>query len=169
MKRSKLKGTVIFLLIVANILLFVMIKLEDFQSQHYEAMGRDQALIYLQKNGITADAKIIPWKTDLTGEADDAVNYVAPEQKDLVQRTTDWEIQPMRQPETMLVDFVIALREAGKTCTEIQKIEEYYYYQKNDSQAVLTPFWRLYTDQGVFCLNASEGSLIQCQVASQVP
>ena len=56
MERSKLKLTVIFLLVVLNLFLLGSVVLQHHQTQAYEATTRQQILLYLEnKNDSVAE------------------------------------------------------------------------------------------------------------------
>ena len=69
------------------------------------------------------------------------------------------EVQPAREPATLLMDFVRGLSELGQTCEMIHGIQEGYWYSGEEDRAVLTPMWEIETDQGTFLLDCAQGLL----------
>ena len=156
MERAKLKFTVIVLLAVLNVILLGLVLNQRSQAQVYEEVGHTQALVYLDQHGITVEEDVIPWESQLKDSRLD------PEQEDfLVQQlpTSTWEIQPMRKPETLLVDFVAGLSRLEVRCTRIASVTEGYVHTVEGERTIFTPVWTIVTDNGSFRLNCADGTL----------
>ena len=63
MERSKLKWGVILLLALLNVVLLGMMVQQDRESRAYAQAGRTQALVWLERRGITAREETIPWES----------------------------------------------------------------------------------------------------------
>ena len=63
MERSKLKLTVIFLLVVLNLFLLGSVVLQHHQTQAYEATTRQQILLYLENHNVSVAEEVVPWET----------------------------------------------------------------------------------------------------------
>ena len=156
MERAKLKFTVIVLLAVLNVILLGLVLDQRSQTQVYEQAGRTQATAYLEQNGISVEEDVIPWQSQLTDYRDD------PDLEELVTKqvtTETWEIQSMRQPETLLVDFVAGLKDLEVRCTRIASITEGYVQTVDGEKTVFTPVWTIVTDNGSYRLNCADGTL----------
>lgn len=156
MERAKLKFTVIILLAVLNVILLGLVIHQRAQAQVYEEAGRIQALDYLTQNGITAEEETIPWASSLEDSRTD------PARQELLSELTEteaWEIQTMRQPETLLVDFVAGLSDMGVTCHRIASVTEGYVHTVQGDRTVFTPVWTIVTDNGSYRLDCASGEL----------
>ena len=69
MERSKLKLTVIFLLVVLNLFLLGSVVLQHHQTQAYEATTRQQILLYLENHNVSVAEEVVPWETALSTQA----------------------------------------------------------------------------------------------------
>ena len=69
MERSKLKLTVIFLLVVLNLFLLGSVVLQHHQTQAYEATTRQQILLYLENHNVSVAEAVVPWETALSTQA----------------------------------------------------------------------------------------------------
>ena len=156
MERTKLKFTVIVLLVILNIILLGIVISQRSQAQVYQEAGRTQALVYLEQHGISVRSDMIPWESALEDPR------VESEKADLIasQITTEtWEIQSMRRPETLLVDFVTGLDDLGVKCTRISSVTEGYTHTIEGERTVFTPVWTIITDNGSYRLNCADGTL----------
>lgn len=160
MERSKLKLTVIFLLAVLNLFLLGSVLLQHHQSQVYADTTREQALLYLQRSGVTVQEETIPWQSTLSTQLEEAAGQLLPGQ-DVPQQglPAHCEIQPARETATLLVDFVRGLETLERSCAQLQQIREGYLYNGQGERAVLTPVWEMVTDNGTFLLDCAEGVL----------
>lgn len=145
MERSKLKLTVIFLLVVLNLFLLGSVVLQHHQTQAYEATTRQQILLYLENHNVSVAEEVVPWETALSTQAEDL--------------PANCEIQPARAAATLLMYVVQGLPALGVETVTIQSIEEGYRYSGEGDRAVLTPMWALTTDQGTFLLDCASGAL----------
>ncbi|MDY3013796.1 MAG: hypothetical protein SOR61_01100 [Evtepia sp.] len=160
MERSKLKLTVIFLLAVLNICLLGIVFVQNRQSHAYEEITYRQATVYLKKNGIDVEPEIIPWDSIFLSQSPgDTAMIMEPENLPKEGFPENCDIQVMREPATLLVDFVQGLSKLEKTCHEITSITEGYHYSGEGARAVLTPMWKIDTDAGVFLLDCGSGEL----------
>ena len=160
MERVKLKLTVIVLLALVNLVLVVIVVSRLGQAELYQREGRDQALIYLERHGITAQAETIPWESALLEPNQDLQTLIFPDSSLPPEGMAEtWEVQPMAQPETLLVDFVGGLEDLGASCRRITSVTEGYAYTSQGDRAVLTPLWQVETDQGIFRLDCASGEL----------
>lgn len=158
MERSKLKLTVILLLAILNVVLLGKILAQDRASRDYTETGRSQAVIYLQNNGIRVQEAAVPWESGLRGKS--AAELVLngdqlPEGK----LPPSYDILELRGAETLLTQFVVGLGYLGESCTAIREIQEGYWYSSDGQQALLTPVWRIETDQGRYLLDGNTGTL----------
>ena len=145
MERSKLKLTVIFLLTVLDLFLLGSVLMQCHQSRDYARTTQTQILVYLERNGIEVQQETIPWESGLSARREDLAD--------------NCEVQPAREPATLLMDFVRGLSELGQTCEMIHGIQEGYWYSGEEDRAVLTPMWEIETDQGTFLLDCAQGLL----------
>ena len=145
MERSKLKLTVIFLLVVLNLFLLGSVVLQHHQTQAYEATTRQQILLYLENHNVSVAEAVVPWETALSTQAEDLTGQLL--------------IQPARAAATLLMYVVQGLPALGVETVTIQSIEEGYRYSGEGDRAVLTPMWALTTDQGTFLLDCASGAL----------
>ncbi|MBR5534986.1 MAG: hypothetical protein IKU62_09110 [Ruminiclostridium sp.] len=152
MERAKLKFTVIVLLVILNIILLGIVLSQGGQARVYKEAGQTQALDYLDQNGIAVEGDVIPWESTLTEQEKSAAISS--------QITTEtWEIRSMRQPETLLVDFVTSLSQLGVKCTRIVSITEGYVHTVEGERTVFTPIWTIITDNGSYRLDCADGTL----------
>lgn len=162
MERSKLKLTVIFLLVVLDLCLTGVVIFQNHTARTYERLTQDQALTYLERSGVSADRSVIPWETSLEVPVKKLPDRVLSEtplpESGLGDR---YEVETMRRPETLLADFVRGREQLGASCTAIEGITEGYRYAALAERAVLTPFWVVETDGGTFYLNCADGTLSQ--------
>ena len=160
MERSKLKLTVIFLLVVLNLFLLGSVVLQHHQTQAYEATTRQQILLYLENHNVSVAEEVVPWETALSTQAEDLTGQLLPQQA-LPEEglPADCEIQPARAAATLLMYVVQGLPALGGETGTIQSIEEGYRYSGEGDRAVLTPMWALTTDQGTFLLDCASGAL----------
>ena len=95
MERSKLKLTVIFLLVVLNLFLLGSVVLQHHQTQAYEATTRQQILLYLENHNVSVAEEVVPWETALSTQAEDLTGQLLPQQA-LPEEglPADCEIQP---------------------------------------------------------------------------
>ena len=160
MERSRLKLTVIFLLLVLDLCLMGIVLYQNHTARNYEQLTRQQALAYLENHGIRVDRDVIPWKTSLEVPVKRLPERILPETPLPDQGLGEsYEVQTMRRPETLLADFV---RESGQwktPCSEIRSITEGYRYAAQGDRAVLTPMWVISADTGTCYLNCYDGSL----------
>ena len=160
MERSKLKLTVIFLLAVLNICLLGIVFVQNRQSHAYEEITYKQAIVYLKNNGIEVKSETIPWNSVFLARNPDYASLIMePETLPEEGLPKNCEIQAMREPATLLVDFVQGLLKLEKTCHTITSITEGYHYSGEGERAVLTPMWKIATDAGVFLLDCGSGEL----------
>lgn len=160
MERSKLKQTIIFLLIVLNLCLLGIVLVQGHHTRSYEKLTREQALIYLSNHGIQAGEEVIPWKSGLEGTVKQLPGKVLEETPLPSDGLGDrYEVQVMRRPETLIADFVRGLEGMGGSCTRILEIREGYRYFSQGDRAVLTPVWSVQTDQGFFYLDCAAGAV----------
>ena len=132
MERSKLKLTVIFLLTVLDLFLLGSVLMQCHQSRAYARTTRRE----------------------------DLADQILPDSEWPAQGLPDnCEVQPAREPATLLMDFVRGLSELGQTCEMIHGIQEGYWYSGEEDRAVLTPMWEIETDQGTFLLDCAQGLL----------
>lgn len=159
MERSKLKLTVIFLLVVLNLFLLGSV-VQHHQTQAYEATTRQQILLYLENHNVSVAEAVVPWETALSTQAEDLTGQLLPQQA-LPEKglPADCEIQPARAAATLLMYVVQGLPALGVETVTIQSIEEGYRYSGEGDRAVLTPMWALTTDQGTFLLDCASGAL----------
>ena len=157
MERSKLKLTVIFLLVVLNLFLLGSVVLQHHQTQAYEATTRQQILLYLENHNVSVAEEVVPWETALSTQAEDLTGQLLPQQEEGL--PADCEIQPARAAATLLMYVVQGLPALGVETVTIQSIEEGYRYSGEGDRAVLTPMWALTTDQGTFLLDCASGAL----------
>ena len=160
MERSRLKLTVIFLLAVLDLCLLGIVAVQGHQTRSYERLTREQALTYLSRHGVRAGSSVIPWETGLEGPVKGLEDRVLPEtplpEAGLGDR---YEIQVTRRPETLVADLVRGLDALGSPCSEILRVGEGYRYSSQGDRAVLTPVWKVETDDGTFYLDCAAGSL----------
>ena len=114
MERSKLKLTVIFLLVVLNLFLLGSVVLQHHQTQAYEATTRQQILLYLENHNVSVAEEVVPWETALSTQAEDLTGQLLPQQA-LPEEglPTDCEIQPARATATLLMYVVQGLPALG--------------------------------------------------------
>ena len=160
MERSKLKLTVIFLLVVLNLFLLGSVVLQHHQTQAYEATTRQQILLYLENHNVSVAEAVVPLETALSTQSEDLTGQLLPQQA-LPEKglPADCEIQPARAAATLLMYVVQGLPALGVETVTIQSIEEGYRYSGEGDRAVLTPMWALTTDQGTFLLDCASGAL----------
>lgn len=162
MERTKLKLAVIVLLALLNLCLLSIVLLRHGQAQLYEQTGHQQALIYLENQGISVQESVIPWDSVLLKPGKDPTSLILSQAPLPVERIAEtWDVQPMAQPETLLVAFANGLNSSGLSCQEITAITEGYTYTSQDDRAVLTPIWVLETDSGTFHLDCASRELAQ--------
>ena len=102
----------------------------------------------------------IPWESGLSARREDLADQILPDSEWPAQGLPDnCEVQPAREPATLLMDFVRGLSELGQTCEMIHGIQEGYGYSGEEDRAVLTPMWEIETDQGTFLLDCAQGLL----------
>ncbi len=160
MERAKLKWVVLFILILLNVCLLLAVWMQNSQSDRYEGIARTQAVVYLKNHGISIDGGMIPWETDLADGIKRAEEQVITGVK--LPETgipISCEIQTQRQPETLVVDFVVGLDTLQVSCSQIRSITEGYDYKSEGSRAMLTPIWRMETDVGTFRLDCATGEV----------
>lgn len=155
MERSKLKLAVILLLALLNVVLLGMIIHQDRESLAYAEVGRTQAMIWLESNGITAQEESIPWESGLAVQGRKLEEQVLEALPDGLPE--GYTIQSRRAPETLLRDFVMGLRGLGVSCGSIRSVTEGYVYDPSDR--LLTPVWQIETDQGRYQLDGHTGAL----------
>lgn len=156
MERAKLKFTVIILLVILNIILLGVVIGQRSQAKVYDEAGQTQVLVYLDQHGISVEHDVIPWESALTDSRMD------PEKAEYIagQITTEtWEVQAMRRPETLLVDFVTGLSELGTGCTRIASVTEGYVHTVEGERTIFTPVWTIVTDNGSYRLDCANGTL----------
>ena len=114
MERSKLKLTVIFLLVVLNLFLLGSVVLQHHQTQAYEATTRQQILLYLENHNVSVAEEVVPWETALSTQAEDLTGQLLPQQA-LPEEglPADCEIQPARAAATLLMYVVQGLPALG--------------------------------------------------------
>lgn len=160
MERSRLKLTVIFLLIVLNLCLLGVVVAQSYQTHSYVKLTREQAVLYLSNHGIQTESGVIPWTSSLEVPVKKLPERILEEtplpEEGLGER---YEVQTMRRPETLVADFVRKLDSLNHTCTEITAITEGYRYSSQGDRAVLTPMWAVETDSGVYYLDCYSGTL----------
>ena len=160
MERAKLKLAVIFLLAVLNLCLLGLVGLQNRQSKQYEEIARTQAIVYLNNRNIAVEERTVPWQSDLAAQGSKAAEQILdPTEIPAEGIAQTCEIQSQRQPETLLLDFVLGLQELQTSCREIQEITEGYQYSSEGDRAVLTPIWKIETDNGTFRLDCAAGRL----------
>ncbi|MFR4758281.1 MAG: hypothetical protein ACLT9P_09515 [Evtepia gabavorous] len=157
MERSKLKLTVIFLLTVLDLFLLgsacSATKVPRLRPHHPDA-----DLVYLERNGIEVQQETIPWESGLSARREDMADQILPDSEWPAQGLPDnCEVQPAREPATLLMDFVRGLSELGQTCETIHGIQEGYWYSGEEDRAVLTPCGRLRPTRGPFCWTVPRG------------
>lgn len=156
MERAKLKFTVIILLAVLNVILLGLVIVQRNQTQVYEEAGRTQAMDYLEQHGIRLEEDMVPWESTL---ADPQADLEKGESISGQVTTETWEVQSMRRPETLLVDFVNGLSQLGAQCTRVVSITEGYVHRVEGDRTVFTPVWTIVTDNGSFRLDCAEGTV----------
>ena len=160
MERSKVKLTVIFLLVVLNLFLVIIVLVQNYQTDRYTASTREQALRYLQARGIEAKLEDIPWNSAMdSGQKRSARLLLDGQSLPEGVLPEECEVLGMHQPETLLRDFAAGLARLDTSCGAIQAIREGYRYSQEDGHSVLTPMWRIETDHGVFLLDCASGEL----------
>ena len=162
MERSRVKLTVIFLLIVLDLCLLGVVLYQNHNARAYEQLTRDQALLYLENHGIRADESVIPWESSLEIPVKKLPEHILPETP--LPETglgESYEVRSMRRPETLTADFVKGAEQLRARCTEITAVTEGYAYAALADRAVLTPMWVVETDGGTFYLDCSDGTLRQ--------
>lgn len=160
MERGKLKLTVIILLALLNVFLLGLVLSQNLQSQTYEQDGRAQALVYLNDRGIQVEEDVIPWESVFQdAKADPRKLLFEASQVPQDGTVSSWEILSMRQPETLVVDFVRGLSYLSETCSHIESIAEGYVNTGGGDRVVLTPMWRVSTDSGIYQLNCTTGEV----------
>lgn len=164
MERTKMKLAVIILLAVLNLCLLGVVVGQNRQTQRYEEMGREQALLYLENRGITVQEKTVPWESSLSGTGKPSQNQLLDQEGTLPAKVT-WEVQSMRQAETLLVDFAEGLENLGTSCSEIRSIMEGYTCASDETRAVFTPVWQIETDNGTYRLDCASGTLTRTGTA----
>lgn len=160
MERSKLKWVVVFILILLNLCLLLAVGMQNSTAKQYESIARTQAVVYLNNHGISIDEAAIPWETKLAAgikQAEEQVITGAEIPESGIPLAC--EIQTQRQPETLVVDFVVGLETLPASCTQILRITEGYDYRSEGSRAMLTPIWQIESDAGVFRLDCATGEL----------
>ena len=124
MERSKLKLTVIFLLTVLDLFLLGSVLMQCHQSRDYARTTQTQILVYLERNGIEVQQETIPWESGLSARREDLADQILPDSEWPAQGLPDnCEVQPAREPATLLMDFVRGLSELGQTCETIHGIQ----------------------------------------------
>ena len=117
-------------------------------------------LVYLERNGIEVQQETIRGESGLSARREDLADQILPDSEWPAQGLPDnCEVQPAREPATLLMDFVRGLSELGQTCETIHGIQEGYWYSGEEDRAVLTPMWEIETDQGTFLLDCAQGLL----------
>lgn len=160
MERAKLKLAVIFILAALNLFLLGSVITDYSQSKAYEETAQTQILVYLENRGIRADPGVIPWETGLSPQAGDIPDQVFSDTPLPDQGLGEtWEVQTMRQPVTLLMDFARGLESLGRSCTQILSIREGYTYLSAGGRDLLTPAWDVDTDAGTFRLDCAAGTL----------
>lgn len=158
MERTKLKLAVIILLAVLNLCLLGVVVSQNRQTQRYEELGREQALLYLENRGISVQEETVPWESRLQETNKPSQDQLL-DQEVSPQAGVTWEVQSMRQAETLLVDFAVGLEDLGASCSEIRSITEGYTCASDETRAVFTPVWQIETDSGTYCLDCAAGAL----------
>lgn len=158
MERTKLKLAVIILLAALNLCLLGVVVSQNRQTQRYEELGREQALLYLENRGIAVQEETVPWESSLRETSKPSQDQLL-DQKSSPPAGVTWEVQSMRQPETLLVDFAVGLEEIGTSCSEIRSITEGYTCASDETRAVFTPVWQIETDSGTYRLDCAAGTL----------
>ena len=160
MERSRVKLTVIFLLIVLNLCLLGLVIYQNHSARAYEQLTRDQALAYLENHGIRADRDVIPWETSLEIPAKKLPEHILPETPLPETGLGDsYEVRAMRRPETLTADFAKGAEQLEVRCTEITAVTEGYACAAQADRAILTPVWVVETDGGTFYLDCADGTL----------
>lgn len=91
-------------------------------------------------NGIEVQPGDHPWESGLSARREDLADQILPDSEWPAQGLPDnCEVQPAREPATLLMDFVRGLSELGQTCETIHGIQEGYWYSGEEDRAVLTP------------------------------
>lgn len=160
MERSRLKLTVIFLLIVLDLCLLGIVAYQNHSARVYAQYTRDQALLYLENHGIAAEEETIPWETGLEASAKKLSDHILPDTP--LPETglgESYEVRTMRRPETLVADFVRGLDQISAHCTRLDAVTEGYAFTAQADRAVLTPVWVLETDGGTFYLDCFDGTL----------
>lgn len=158
MERAKLKLTVILLLAILNVVLLGKILAQDRASRSYHEVGRSQAVVYLENNGIDVGESVIPWESGLRGKAVTEL-VLNGDQLPEGKLPAAYDILELRGAETLLIDFVTGLASWGERCGAIREIREGYWYSSDGQQALLTPVWRVETDRGSYLLDGNTGAL----------
>lgn len=167
MERTKLKLAVIVLLALLNVCLLSIVLLRHGQARLYEQTGHQQALIYLERQGISVQEENIPWDSALLKPGNDPTSLILTPTSVPVEHIAEtWDVQPMAQPETLLVAFSNELKQNGFSCHQIFSITEGYTYTSQGDRAVLTPIWILETDTGMFHLDCASGEISQTSTNS---
>lgn len=160
MERAKLKGAVIILLALVNVILLGLVLRQNHTYAQYEQEGRAQALAYLEDHGIAADEDVIPWNSLLQdAKADPSKHLLAEAPVDLEEDKTLWETQTARQPLTLVVDLVQGLEDLKANSTRLEAIQEGYGDAGQEGRTVLVPLWEVTTDTGVYYLNCATGEV----------
>ena len=160
MERSKVKLTVIFLLIVLDLCLLGIVAFQNHSARVYEQYTRDQALLFLENRGICASEETIPWETELEVPAKKIPEHILPETPlPATGLGESYEVRTMRRPETLLADFARGVDRISGSCTELTAVTEGYAYVAQADRAILTPVWVLETDGGTYYLDCYDGTL----------
>ena len=160
MERAKLKLAVIFLLAVLDLCLLGIVVWQNHSAKSYETASREQAMLYLENHGVRAEKGTIPWETALDVPVKKLPEHILPETP--LPETglgETFEVQAMRQPETLLADFVRETDRLGVKCTELRSVTEGYACAAQGDRVILTPMWVVETDAGSFYLDCAEGTL----------
>ena len=159
MERSKLKLTVIFLLVVLNLFLLGSVGCSTIRPRRMRPPPASRSCS-------TWKTTTSPWRRrwspgDRPLHPGGGPDWAAPAPAGPPEEglPADCEIQPARAAATLLMYVVQGLPALGVETVTIQSIEEGYRYSGEGDRAVLTPMWALTTDQGTFLLDCASGAL----------
>lgn len=160
MERSKLKLTVIFLLVILDLCLLGIVVYQNHAARAYEQLTREQAMLYLSERGIRAAEDTIPWETTLEVPVKKLPEVILPDAP--LPETglgESFEVRTMRRPATLAADLARGLGQLAPDCGEIRAVTEGYACAALADRVVLTPMWVVDTDAGLFYLDCADGTL----------
>lgn len=158
MERSKLKLTVIFLLTVLDLFLLGSVLMQCHQSRDYARTTQTQILVYLERNGIEVQQETIPWESGLSARREDLADQILPDSEWPAQGLPDnCEVQPAREPATLLMDFVRGLSELGRPVRRSTGFRRAIGTAARRTGRFSPPCGRLRPTRGPFCWTVPRG------------